>query len=739
MKKFAKYILFTFLLKSPISLIASCNLLECNNNIKTVFIPMTQGQNLYTQYHKPILIETDPGACSWRSNLSITYRFEQSRNNCQIAQNFFGSNILSFKGQNFNDGRSLIAEYFTMGPDTNTSISINPRIRNQIIDLQLDFGGENLWFQINIPIVYSNWQINSGCGAGGCAGSMNLQKQTTATIGLAGQGYTQNYSGATPNMLNETFSNMLQPVAINGKVNNQTASPVPVTIGSSVTSSTPQSVTINNISNLLEFPTAITISDDYVDIEFAPGSFGSIVLPTTNLNSDKTFKEGGSYDSTSGTYTSTYPLITDNTNYSITLNNIYSAPNVGIALGGYIPMSTSGTNTNAAAAVPCDLKTRLYNKFNFSQCGSASWGIADLPMQLGWDFCKNENYHFGLYFKFVIPTGTNLNQEWASFIFSPILGNGRHFEIGIGVTGHTDIYTCNENNLIANIDGYITHMIGSSSFRTFDATNQPLSRYALLKSFDTKNIYTGTISPLGDINNCCVNTSFAIRGEGIIDFTYNYKNWDSGMGYAFAGQSKESLECLSTWNGNKLNNTGPNYGYMGYSNMAALEIIGADSTNSSVTGWGAPIVLVGSGGNITSTDVTYTKNMGNITTPSPIPQLNDTLINGLTNAATPAVTLKPGGNKILTKTINECAKSNNGAFDAGENGINNYISIPDFENSSGLMNAQILNRIFAHINYKWTNSNWTPEIGILGSFGFGSNATKTAEYWDIGGFIGFSF
>jgi hypothetical protein len=54
------------------------------------------------------------------------------------------------------------------------------------------------------------------------------------------------------------------------------------------------------------------------------------------------------------------------------------------------------------------------------------------------------------------------------------------------------------------------------------------------------------------------------------------------------------------------------------------------------------------------------------------------------------------------------------------------------------MNSQILNKIFGHIEYNW-DTLYKPKIGIIGSYGFGNDKYFTALYWDIGGYIGFSF
>jgi hypothetical protein len=98
------------------------------------------------------------------------------------------------------------------------------------------------------------------------------------------------------------------------------------------------------------------------------------------------------------------------------------------------------------------------------------------------------------------------------------------------------------------------------------------------------------------------------------------------------------------------------------------------------------------------------------------------------------------GNAMWAWSDSSCSVSTNGAYDAGSEqtaGDGAYITLPDFGNCSGLMDRQILNRIFAHIDYIWRDCCWQPEFGILGSIGFGS--ANTPKYWDVGARFGVSF
>jgi hypothetical protein len=116
---------------------------------------------------------------------------------------------------------------------------------------------------------------------------------------------------------------------------------------------------------------------------------------------------------------------------------------------------------------------------------------------------------------------------------------------------------------------------------------------------------------------------------------------------------------------------------------------------------------------------------------------------------------KPLGNAILIKSCGDVTMGgNSGAYLYGQSvGVDDangddYIGtteedvflLPEINNNeSGLMGAQMLNRLFGHIEYAW-DTLYTPKIGLFGSYGFGSSKKYfTAWYWDVGCYVECSF
>ena len=62
-------------------------------------------------------------------------------------------------------------------------------------------------------------------------------------------------------------------------------------------------------------------------------------------------------------------------------------------------------------------------------CSDSETGVADIPLKLGYDFVREEDYHAGINIGLTIPTG---NEAKGVKLFEAIVGNGGHFGFGAG-------------------------------------------------------------------------------------------------------------------------------------------------------------------------------------------------------------------------------------------------------------------------------------------------------------------
>jgi hypothetical protein len=654
MKYIKKYLSLALLCCFIVNISAGCG----ESPISTTMVGMTFGQNLYTQYHKLIfpeeLIYADGTSCNSLCNLafdsSITYRYMQSRNSNQIAENLWGSNKLLFQGSSVpnraNDG--LIAEYFGMGPDTNGYIALCPSLKNQVIDFQFAVSGLKLWAQINFPLAYAKWSLTPYCGGPsmqGIYGNENLDgaeiilnylPSGVATIaGQSSSGTDYFFLGSDATNVNNSFIDAISAGNfINVGVDNPQIDDITVT---------------STIGGPIENSASRLIGHINMGIY---GDFSAEGIEVDSGSTSAVFKT----------------------------NEVFSAPDQIAALGGY----TFGL-----------LKNRNNNLFNFNLPGT--WRLADIPIMIGYDFCKSDANHLGMYLKFVIPTGTKIDQSLLQYVLNPIIGNGRHFELGLGISAHMNVWACDSYSFGIFSDGYIDYMFGTSQTRTFDLKNQPMSRYTLVyelegNQFDGYSV-GNNMSAVGDINIYEGNVS-GYRGEFLIDCIWKFQNWELGLGYEFVGQSKEKIQYNIIPKGEK------SYSYVGN------------------------ILQNSFGVNVTDKNLTSAK---------------------IDFKAYDQTTKYPTVNFFNLGNIGEVATINsnqNSIYSYGEGAdiaSANFL-LPDVKNNcSGLMSGQILNKLFCHIDYVWADYKWQPAIGILGSIGFVPSGYPTPNYWDLGMRIGLAF
>jgi hypothetical protein len=642
--------------------------------IRTTWVPITVGQNLYTQYHKLLFPEgfeeyemyDDCEACSWATDFSITYRFIQSRNASQVAGALWGSPTLIFAGwDNAPDAgisKSLVAEYYGMGPDTDASISLCPRMRNQVIDFQLAISGAKCWAQINLPLTWAKWATTTSCGAPAVQG-------TYGTASLDGANLEFTYPPAGGISINGTA------LSTPSSANNVWFDGVDATVPAIATSSITLQIAAQELTNV---NTDGNASVDKIKVTYtnaATAATGEVQIGNFNMGLYGAFDAGGAAENV-GVIPGAFSTA-----------DVAAAPDLPTALGGY----TFGM-----------VKQRNNNLFNFNPCGK--WGLADIPIMLGYDFCKSDASHIGAYLKFVIPTGTKIDQCFLQYVLTPVIGNGRHFEFGIGLSAHANVWVCDSSSFGVYGDGYIDYMFGACQTRTFDLPNQPMSRYTLVYPLTGSegDGYTqeGEMVAVGDVNLYQGNVT-ACRGEFMFDFIWACRNFEVGLGYAFTGQSSEKINCgpCATLNGDK-----------------AFAIVG-DALQQSI-GVG-PIVIPLASATLATAQVTTTAYVSGTS----YPQANFFYLGSTGNAAEVA----PGLSSAYT--YGDVASIDNAAF-----------LLPNVQgNCSGLMSGQVLNRIFGHIDYVWRDCAWQPEIGIVGSIGFVPAGKPTANYWDLGARVGFAF
>lgn len=616
MKKYSLFIFFIKIFSNSIEQITCAPYFKTTpDEIKTLLVPISQGLSLYLQYHNQqnnILNENS------FTELTTFYKYKQSINSQNIAARLFGQNI--FDINSLNKDFSWNPEYFGLNDDAQLFSYINPVIQDQICNFELIFQHKSgLWTQIDIPIVYSIWQIKTNTYQGNLS-EKSLQDHgkiylTTDSIGNISGGSDQN--------------NISQ-----------------------INSAEQMNILLNTIPGDQSFLIADQNNAQYVKT----GENNLLIKSKIIDNNEIVMNESN------GT------IFKNNNDFiSLTQNQLSPAKNLTNALNGFTYGNLKSYSFN---------KIPLYNE----RISNTSWSVANVLISFGYDKNIKEKHRCGLYAKVILPSGTNIDKEWNSYNFSPVIGNGNRWQLGGGISGFYDSYSNDQYQIIFHGDFYATYIFPTNQWRTYDKKNNKLSRYILVKEFDQNFQYTGNIFSIGDKNANFYNISNAIMTEGVIDCNIKYNFFDFDFGYTFIFQSKEeaSFNCHSNSNEKQY------FGYKGKTKNQNFVFVNipADGTN-----WNSNQVSM------------FLENNNDI---------------GIDN------TIK------RISSINETANKKN------------LFLLPEEINNSGLMNAQLLQKVFLKSFYNFEGKHQV-KVGLFGAYGFSTKKYYTPESLEMGFELGLIF
>lgn len=237
-------------------------------------------------------------------------------------------------------------------------------------------------------------------------------------------------------------------------------------------------------------------------------------------------------------------------------------------------------------------------KFGKITCGGhTEHGVADVTLALGWNFIKNPWGHVGAKLRTVVPTGSHVRNE---FFFEPVLGNGRHVELGVGLDGHALIWEkdgCQELILYGAVN--FMHLFNAHQRRSFDLKqNEHMSRYTLAKQFDAAGNYINSLSPVINHTTLPCNVRINLQTDIVVMFDYRHNQLTFDFGYNGFIRSKERI-CLRNCGSNcdigcGNNGTGNSaipantYGLKGIQNTTTDTLNPSPITQSTATIFGNP-------------------------------------------------------------------------------------------------------------------------------------------------------
>lgn len=351
----------------------------------------------------------------------------------------------------------------------------------------------------------------------------------------------------------------------------------------------------------------------------------------------------------------------------------------------------------------------------FCGCDKDDTDLAAVNFRLGYNFYECPDYHIGIFFKVDAPTGTKRDCCLNTCIFNPKIGKD-FWGVGGGLTGHAELYNCDDDHVFtAYIEGYAEHLCSRTQARSFDFKNLGiLSRYLLLKEYNADGTYKGLTNAI-NYTTRRADVSVDVMGEGIFELIYkNSCGLSVGLGYNIYGRSKEEIcntctPCVdnidSRFFGIKGCSPVDAQGYVvaaGVLQNPAIAIdqtINASQSNATINGCGT---------------VDHPQTLQNITGTGPAaagfiyvdPELSPAVVPGTTllTAVTPV--------QVSSTTV-PTISPNTGIITVGT--LTNsevQLSPSDLDTNSAATCSQLSNKIFGHIDYAWTDCDWTPYLRL---------------------------
>ena len=367
------------------------------------------------------------------------------------------------------------------------------------------------------------------------------------------------------------------------------------------------------------------------------------------------------------------------------------------------------------------------------QSKAALNGIADVRFVFGWNFLNDDegNYHLGGGIYTAAPTGTRPGHgaRTGSYLFEPIIGNGKFWELGGQITAHHIWWRSDTDEsrfgFFAELD--IMHMFTTSQIRCFDLIgNGPNSRYMIAQrltpnaNYDPKldgasNAglqFDNELAPVANLTQRDVRVSIGAQADMSFLFQYQRNNFSWDVGYNFWGRSCEKIciadHCVTpagTW---ALKGDNRVYGF-----------VNDEGYPYALTGMGLPVAIA-------ATDSTANIHQGS------------NLRNGVDY--TPIIPQAPN-NAFADSAIGATATANNGAVTNGvvtlyiDQTETGYPSNQLYTSSDPILIQEcnfkligsrgISNKIFTHLNWGWNDrdeTNWTPYFGFGAEVEFGNTS-----------------
>lgn len=317
--------------------------------------------------------------------------------------------------------------------------------------------------------------------------------------------------------------------------------------------------------------------------------------------------------------------------------------------------------------------------------------VAEVYATIGYNY-NAPWYHAGVSFRVGAPTGTVTN---AHFLFEDIVGNRHHWDVGVGLSGHVNMWENKQEGkcLAMYLDAHISHLCSSKQKRSFDFTkNGPGSRYILLEQIESPsqgllingqtpdNQYIRKLLPAINQTTFSTKLSIGVQADIVLKLAYQWDNFEFDCGYNFWGTSKEKMHWREKFINNRFVLKGDAQIY-GFSSLDDIVFVPLNTTQSAATIFGGQ----GSGNS----------NFQNLNADNQ-----------------PAAATLPNGTVLfqLNKVDSQSLKIAQAQVQGSSPAV--FLQDSDINNESGILPRALSNKAFIYMNYIWNNrDDWDPYVG----------------------------
>jgi len=228
-------------------------------------------------------------------------------------------------------------------------------------------------------------------------------------------------------------------------------------------------------------------------------------------------------------------------------------------------LANSFTESMSGTVVFGDMKEAI--KFGrMTNCELTKVRIADIRASFGYNFTLKEKSHAGVFLHIAAPTG---NRPKSCYLFEPMVGNGKHWELGIGFTGSYVFWESKEYDeryMGVWVDATLSHLFKDCQCRSFDLCCKPNSRYMLLAQMgpntdpklfageeepgtEVKYRYQKNLIPAINWSTFNVDVKIDIQADIAIKLGYVRENWSFDLGYNLWARTGEKfcIDCCDCY------------------------------------------------------------------------------------------------------------------------------------------------------------------------------------------------